>query len=82
MARATGTQALSVAAIQLPAQPCNRVSLRNNDAAIAMLIGWNTTTQSYTLPAGAAVEIRCQNLNQLWAKSASATPTLSYLTQT
>lgn len=81
MARASGTQALSTTAVQLPAQPCTRVALTNNDAAIAMLIGWNSTTQSYTLAAGQSVVVKCSNLNQLWAKSASGTPTLSYLTQ-
>lgn len=81
MARVTGTQALSTTAVQLPAQPCKAVNLRNNDAAIAMLVGWNSTTQSYTIPAGQYARIECANLNQLYAKSASGTPTLSYLTE-
>jgi hypothetical protein len=80
MARATGTQALSVTAIQLPAQPCLEVAITNNDASIAMLIGWNATTQSFTLPATQTVVIQATNLNQLYAKSASGTPTLSYIT--
>lgn len=80
MARATGTQALSTTAIQLPAQPCIEVALSNPDAAIAMLIGWNATTQAFTLPVGATVVIQATNLNQLWAKSASGTPTLNYIT--
>lgn len=83
MARATGTQALSTTAVQLPNQaaPSGWVGIRNNDGAIAILIGWNATTQSYTIPAGQQQQIRCQNLNQLWAKSASGTPTLSYIVQ-
>jgi len=80
MARATGTQALSTTAVQLPAQPCLEVALTNNDASIAMLIGWNAITQSFTLAAGSSVVIQAQNLNQLYAKSASGTPTLSYIT--
>jgi hypothetical protein len=81
MARATGTQVLSTSAVQLPAQPCRAAHLRNNDAAIAMLVGWNSTTQSFTIPAGGSERIECGNLNQLYVKSASGTPTLSYLTE-
>lgn len=80
MARATGTQALSTTPVQLPAQPCLEVSIANNDASIAVLIGWNATTQTYTIAAGHSVVVQAQNLNQLWAKSASGTPTLSYIT--
>ena len=81
MARATGTQALSTTAVQLPAQPCKAVLVTNNDASIAMLLGWNSTTQSFTLRPSTSVRIECGNLNQLYAKSASGTPTLSYLTE-
>jgi len=80
MARATGTQALTTAAVQLPAQPCLEVSIRNNDGSIAVLLGWTATTQSYTIPAGGEVVVQASNLNQLWAKGASGTPTLSYIT--
>lgn len=80
MARATGTQALSTNAVQLPAQPCIEVALSNPDAAIAMSIGWSATTQTFVLPPGSTVVIQATNLNQLWAKSASATPTLTYIT--
>jgi hypothetical protein len=81
MARVSGTQALSTTAVQLPNQSCNWASIRNNDAAIAVLIGWTSATQSYTIPAGQHAQVKVTNLNQLWAKSASGTPTLSYLTQ-
>lgn len=80
MARDTGTQALSTSAIQLPAQPCLEVALTNNDASIDMLIGWTSAKQSFTLKAGQTVTVQAQNTNQLWAKSASGTPTLSYIT--
>ena len=80
MARDTGTQALSTTAVQLPAQPCLEVALTNNDASIAMLIGWTSSKQSFTLPATQTVVVQATNLNQLWAKSASGTPTLSYIT--
>lgn len=81
MARVSGTQALSTSALQLPAQPCRAVNLRNNDASINMLIGWNSTAQSYSLAPLQSCRVECTNLNQLWAKSASGTPTLSYLTE-
>jgi hypothetical protein len=80
MARATGTQALSTTPVQLPAQPCLEVAITNNDASIAMLIGWTVGTQNFTLPATQTVVIQATNLNQLYAKSASGTPTLSYIT--
>lgn len=80
MARSTGTQALSTTPIQLPNQPCLEVAIRNNDASIAILIGWTATTQLYTIPAGGSEIVQAQNLNQLYAKSASGTPTLSYIT--
>lgn len=80
MARDTGTQALSTTAVQLPNVPCTEALLSNNDAAIAMLVGWTQAKQQYTLTPGEAVRLRVKNLNQLWAKSASGTPTLSYLT--
>lgn len=80
MARATGTQALTTAAVQLPPQPCLEVAITNNDATIAILLGWNATTQTFTLAAAQSIVIQCGNLNQLWAKAASGTPTLSYMT--
>jgi hypothetical protein len=80
MAALTGTQVLSTAALQLPSAPCVQASIRNNDASIAILIGFTSTAQNYTIPAGGEVTIRVRNVNRLWAKSASGTPTLSYLT--
>lgn len=82
MAKATGTMALTTAAAQMPAAPFTWASIRNNDAAIAMLIGWNSTTQSYTLPAGQQLTVdKAGNLNEMWIKSASGTPTMSYITK-
>lgn len=81
MARATGTQALSTTAVQLPAQPCRGAIIANNDAAINVLVGWNSTTQALVVAPGNSVHIECGNLNQLYAKSASGTPSLSYLTE-
>lgn len=81
MARATGTQALTTAALQMPNQPCTQVNIRNNDAAIAVLVGFNGTTQAYTIPATGSDTFRVSNLNQLWIKSASGTPTVSFATQ-
>lgn len=80
MARATGTQALSTTPVQLPAQPCLEVSIANNDASIVVLIGWSAATQAYSIAAGGSVVVQATNLNQLYAKSASGTPTLSYIT--
>lgn len=81
MALDTGTQVLSTTAIQLPSQPCTRVNITNNDASISILIGWTQAKQSLTVPPLGGKYIRTSNLNRIWAKSASGTPTLSYMTE-
>lgn len=81
MARVTGTQALTTTAIALPAQPCRAVHIRNIDGAISVSVGWNSTTQTYTLPAGQSMRVECANLNQIWAKGASGTPSVVYMTE-
>lgn len=80
MARDTGTLALSTTPAQLPNQPCIEIALSNPDATIAMLIGWTQAKQTFTLPPGAAIVLQAGNANQVWAKSASGTPTLNYIT--
>lgn len=80
MALGTGTQVLSTTAAKLPDHPCQAVILNNDDAAIAMQIGGNSTTQNLKLPpAQQSAMIPVRNTNQLWIKSASGTPTVSFL---
>ncbi len=78
MALGSATLALSTAAAALGDHPCTEVSLANNDASINMLIG-NASAQNFTLKPGQTVTVRVRNTNQVYAKSASATPTLSYI---
>lgn len=78
MALVSGTQATSVTAAALPAGPCRSVVVHNDDAAIIMSVG-NSSTQSYTLGPGQSVKIQVTNRNQVYVKAASATPTLSYI---
>lgn len=78
MALGSGTLVLSTAAAAVAQQPCIEASLHNNDAAINMLVG-NASAQNYTLGPGQTVRLRVKNLNQVYVKSASATPTLSYI---
>lgn len=78
MALQSGTLALSVTAAALSAGPCREVSIHNNDGAINVLVG-NSTAQNYSLGAGQTVKLAVANRNQVWLKSASATPTVSWI---
>lgn len=76
----TGTKALSTTAARLhTGQSCNEVCINNDDASIAILVGFNSTTQSFKVaPNTNSGAIQVRNLNQVWVKSASGTPTCSY----
>lgn len=75
----TATQALTTAAVQLPNHPCFDVCVNNDDAAIAITIGFDGTTQSFKIAAGTNSSlIRVRNTNKLWVKAASGTPTCSF----
>ncbi len=78
MALGSGSVATAVTAAAVAQQPCNEASLHNNDGSINMLVG-NASAQNYTLGPGQTVRLRVKNLNQVYVKSASATPTLSYI---
>jgi predicted RNA methylase len=74
----TGTKVLSVTAATLGNLACHQVEVHNDDGAINMKVG-NASAQNYTLGPGNSVQIQCTNINQVYIKSASATPTCSYL---
>jgi hypothetical protein len=78
MALGSDTQALTTTAAALNAHPCTEASVHNNDAAINVLVG-NAAAQNYTLGPGQTVRLRVKNTNQIYAKSASGTPTLSMI---
>lgn len=81
MAINSGTQALSTTAVSLGNGPCRGVQIHNNDAAIAILVG-NASSQSYMVaPGGSTGRIEVGNRNQVYVKSASGTPTCSWLTE-
>jgi hypothetical protein len=80
MAINSGTKALSTTAAQLGSQPCKGVQIHNNDPAIAILVG-GAAAQNYTVaPGGQTGRIEIGNINQVYVKSASGTPTCSWLT--
>jgi hypothetical protein len=80
MALNSGTQALSTTAVNLGNGPCRGVQVHNNDAAIAILVG-NAGAQNYTVaPGGSTGRIEVGNRNMVYVKSASGTPTCSWLT--
>jgi hypothetical protein len=79
MAVNSGTKATSTTAAQLGTQPCRGVQVHNNDGSINVLIG-NSSSQSFTLGPGQATgRISVSNVNQIYVKSASGTPTVSWL---
>jgi predicted RNA methylase len=75
----TGTKVLSTTAAALGALACHQVVVHNDDAAIAIKIG-NASAQNYTVTAGGSSgPIAVTNINQVYVKSASGTPTCSYI---
>jgi hypothetical protein len=75
----TGTKVLSVTAATLGNLSCHQVVVHNDDGAIAIKIG-NASAQNYTVSAGqSSGPIQVTNINQVYVKSASATPTCSYI---
>lgn len=75
----TGTKVLSTTAAVLGALSCHQVVVHNDDASIAIKVG-NATAQNYTVTAGGnSGPIAVTNINQVYVKSASGTPTCSYL---
>lgn len=80
MAINSGTKTLSTTAAQLGTQQCKGVQVHNNDAAIAILVG-GAGAQNYTVaPGGSTGRIEVTNINQVYVKAASGTPTCSWLT--
>jgi hypothetical protein len=61
----------------LPNLSATDVSIHNNDGSINVLVG-NAAAQNFSLGAGQTLHCRVVNLNQIWVRSASGTPTLSY----
>lgn len=80
MAVNSGTLVLSTTAANLGNGACKGIQIHNNDAAIAILVG-GASSQSLTIsPGGSSSRIEVQNRNQVYVKSASGTPTCSWLT--
>lgn len=78
MAFATATLVLSTAAAALGNHPCSNVVLHNDDASINMLVG-NSAAQNFSMgPGQTSGPIKVRNTNQVYVKSASGTPTVSY----
>lgn len=75
----SATMALSTTAAAMPNHPCRWVIINNDDASIAMKLG-DSGSQDLTIPAGANTgPLPVRNTNQIYLKSASGTPTISYL---
>lgn len=77
---ATGQTALSTTAAQLPNTPAGLIRLYNPDAAITIYYGPSgvTTANGMPLVAGAERYVFYDNLNRLYAVSASGTPNLAW----
>lgn len=80
MALGSATKALSTSAVALDNHPCRWANVHNNDGSINILIGGTSTAQSFTLGPGENTgPIPINNTNRLFVKSASGTPTCSYM---
>lgn len=79
MAVRSGTLTTSTTAARLSAdQRAGRVWVKNNDATIVIFIG-GSASQDYGLAAGASLgPLDVENLNEIYAKSASGTPVLQW----
>lgn len=79
MAVNSGTMATNAStATPLTAGACREVTIHNDDASIVVKVG-NAGAQNYSLGAGQACHVQVSNRNQVYVKSASATPTVSWL---
>lgn len=75
----TAQQALTTAAVELPNHPCRELCVNNDDASIAITIGYDSTTQLFKVAPGTnSGVIHLGNTNKLWVKAASGTPTCSF----
>lgn len=76
-----GSQATSTTAAALNgavSQTVSEVIVQNRDTVINLLVG-NATSQSISLVPGAFAVIPVDNLNKVFVKSASGTPTVAWL---
>lgn len=75
----TAQQVLSTTAARLGNNQCNDVCVNNDDASIAILIGFVSGTQLFKVaPNTNSGPIQVRNTNAIFVKSASGTPTCSY----
>ena len=79
MAVRSGTLTTSTTGAPLTAsQRASRVWVRNNDATIVIFVG-GSASQDFALAAGASLgPLDVDNLNEIYAKSASGTPVLQW----
>jgi hypothetical protein len=76
-----GAQATSTTGAPLnggTSQSVSEVLVTNTDGSIVMYVG-NATSQSTPLAAGASIAIPVNNLNKVYVKSASGTPSVAWL---
>lgn len=79
MALGSSTQVLSTTAVALPNHPCNQATIYNDDASIAILVGNSAGQSAKVPPLTNSGPIQIRNTNALYVKSASGTPTCSFL---
>ncbi len=81
MALDSRTQTLSsVTAAPLTAGPCRDLTIHNNDGSINVLLG-TSAAQNFTLGPGQSVYLQVANRNMVYAKGASGSPIISFISE-
>lgn len=77
---ASGTKALSVTAAAVANQPCHELTIHNEEPAggINLKVG-NATAQNFTVSPLGSVKLMVTNANQVYVKSASGTPNMTWI---
>ena len=59
--------------------PCNSVIVQNSNSSTPIVLLGDVNGQFYELTPGQAVQVPCNNLNQLYVKAASSTATVNLI---
>lgn len=76
-----GSKQLSTSAVQLSSTniPCHKVYIQNPVGSVATAIVGDSSNQVWQIVAGDSFTLEIDNVNKVYAKSASLTPTINWL---
>jgi hypothetical protein len=69
----------STTAVIIASRPCRKVTVHNDDGSIIVKLG-NASAQNFTLGPGQSTTLYVVNANQVYVKSVSGSPVVTYLT--